>query len=56
MERCFIQNQEQEIGMNLKTLFEACSAVCDKHIAKNEAACVRLGDELIPYTSSFKQR
>lgn len=36
--------------MNLKTLFEACSIVCDKHIAKNEAACVRLGEELIPYT------
>lgn len=36
--------------MNLKTLFTLCSAVCDKHISKNEQACIRLGDELIPYT------
>lgn len=37
--------------MKLNTLFEACSLVCDKHIAKNENACVRISDDtLIPYT------
>ena len=36
--------------MKLLDLFKACSLVCDKHIAKNENACVRMDDALIPYT------
>lgn len=36
--------------MNLKTLLSACSIVCDKHIAKNEQAIVRVEDNPILYT------
>lgn len=36
--------------MTLKMLFDVCSKVCDKHIAKNENACVTYNNEQVKYT------
>lgn len=36
--------------MTLKMLFDICSMICDKHIAKNENACVSYKDEQVRYT------
>lgn len=36
--------------MNLKTVFEICSQICDKHIDKNPNACITYEDKRIPYT------
>lgn len=36
--------------MTLKKLFDVCSMICDKHIAKNENACVTYQNEQVRYT------
>lgn len=36
--------------MTLKKLFDICSMICDKHIAKNEKACVTYQEEQVRYT------
>ena len=36
--------------MNLKDLYEMCSLICDKHLAKNADACLTYKDQKIPYS------